>query len=124
MLSIFGRRWTLALRKEEERDGGGNWSLSQAVANLPSQHVEFTTDELALEPLLTARRSLSPRSYVHPRARSPAPHAPTAYLQPPQKTAQLWNKSKDELAAQLADLKSYVAPHTNRRAHALAGIAG
>ena len=58
------------------------------------------------EPLLTARHSLSPRSYVHPRARPLAPHHPTVYLQPPQKTAQLWNKSKDDLATQLAELKS------------------
>jgi hypothetical protein len=35
----------LALRKEEEWDGGGNWSPSQAVANLLSQHVDFMTDE-------------------------------------------------------------------------------
>jgi ribosomal protein L29 len=26
-----------------------------------------------------------------------------------QKTAQLWNKSKEDLASQLADLKTYVA---------------
>jgi hypothetical protein len=32
-----------------------------------------------------------------------------AYSQPLQKTAQLWNKSKEDLASQLVDLKSYVA---------------
>lgn len=48
-----------------------------------------------------------PKSYVDPH------HYPSfrsiSYSQPQQKTAQLWNKSKDDLASQLTDLKSYVA---------------
>jgi hypothetical protein len=57
--------------------------------------------------LLTYCNSLSPKSYVQPRShRSPRP---IEYSQPPQKTAQLWNKSKEDLASQLVELKSYVA---------------
>jgi hypothetical protein len=56
--------------------------------------------------MLTCCNSLSPKSYVF---RSHRPHRSTVYSQPPQRTAQLWSKSKDELASQLTDLKSYVA---------------
>ncbi|KAJ4985693.1 60S ribosomal protein L35 [Stagonosporopsis vannaccii] len=62
--------------------------------------------QLGEEALLTCCCSLSPRSYVHPHARSHRLPRSPAYLQPPQKTAQLWNKSKDELATQLSELKS------------------
>ncbi|RMZ69137.1 60s ribosomal l35 [Pyrenophora seminiperda CCB06] len=48
--------------------------------------------------------SLSPRSYV--LLRSLTSNRPILYSHPLQKTAQLWNKSKDELASQLTDLKS------------------
>lgn len=97
-------RYTHCKKKKNEAmvEGSCNHILPPArVANLLSQY--YTFEEL----LLTCYNSLSPRSYVHPRShRSPRS---TAYSQPPQKTAQLWNKSKDELATQLADLKSYVA---------------
>jgi hypothetical protein len=57
--------------------------------------------------LLTQCYSLRPKSYVHPRSHRSL--RPTEYSQPLQKTAQLWNKSKEDLAGQLSDLKSYVA---------------
>lgn len=57
--------------------------------------------------MLTCSYSLRPKSYVPPR--SHRPHRPIEYSQPLQKTAQLWNKSKEDLAGQLADLKTYVA---------------
>jgi len=58
--------------------------------------------------MLTSYDSLlSPKSYVAPR--SHCIPRPIAYSQPTQKTAQLWNKSKEDLASQLVDLKTYVA---------------
>ena len=51
--------------------------------------------------------SLPLRSYV--LLRSLTSNRPIPYSHPLQKTAQLWNKSKDELASQLTDLKSCVA---------------
>lgn len=56
--------------------------------------------------MLTASYSLRPKSYVLPR--SHRLRRPNEYSQPLQKTAQLWNKSKEDLAGQLADLKTYV----------------
>jgi hypothetical protein len=61
--------------------------------------------------MLTSYHSLSPKSYVHPRSHRSL--HPINCSQPLQKTAQLWNKSKEDLASQLADLKSYVANHKN-----------
>jgi hypothetical protein len=57
--------------------------------------------------MLTQYSSLRPKSYVH--IRSHRSLRTTEYSQPLQKTAQLWNKSKEDLASQLSDLKSYVA---------------
>lgn len=56
--------------------------------------------------MLTVCYSLSPKSYVTPRAHRSL--RPIAYSHPLQKTAQLWNKSKEDLASQLAELKRYV----------------
>jgi hypothetical protein len=62
--------------------------------------------------LICCNSLLSPRSYVHPR--SHRLFLPTEYSQPLQKTAQLWNKSKEDLASQLVDLKSYVEDYRTR----------
>jgi hypothetical protein len=96
--------WAVASRSFAVANGGGVKQLhlfaSAAAAN------SFTIHYLR-EYMLTQYYSLRPKSYV--QSRSHRSLSPTEYSQPLQKTAQLWNKSKEDLASQLSDLKSYVA---------------
>ena len=75
------------------------------IASAAAANLEFV--HFVIARILTCCHSLlSPKSYVRPRSHRPL--RPIEYSQPLQKTAQLWNKSKEDLAGQLADLKSYV----------------